>query len=71
MTLFQSLNQRGITIVMVTHEADIARYAQRNIFLRDGAILKDRPVDERLDSRAELRRWQLAEQAEAALAQTA
>ncbi len=71
MSLFHSLNQRGITIVMVTHEPDIARYAQRNVFMRDGAILKDTPVLERLDSHAELRRWRTAEAAESTLAQTA
>ena len=61
MKVFQSLNQRGITVVMVTHEVDIARYAQRNVVMRDGLILTDEPVIERLDSREELRRWQQAE----------
>ena len=61
MKVFQSLNQRGITVVMVTHEVDIARYAQRNVVMRDGLILTDEPVTERLDSREELRRWQQAE----------
>ena len=56
MTVFQSLNQRGITIVMVTHELDIARYAKRNVVMRDGRILKDTLVAERLDSREELHR---------------
>ena len=68
MTVFQSLNQRAITIVMVTHELDIARYAKRNISMRDGLILKDTPVTERLDSHEELRRWKEAEQGEPALA---
>jgi len=61
MKVFQSLNQRAITLVMVTHELDIARYAQRKIVMRDGLILTDEPVIERLDSREELRRWQQAE----------
>ena len=61
MKVFQSLNQRGITVVMVTHEVDIARYAQRNVVMRDGLILTDEPVTERLDSREEFRRWQQAE----------
>lgn len=41
MDIFQSLNERGITIVLITHEADIASYAKRNITFRDGLIIKD------------------------------
>ncbi|HEY8835044.1 MAG TPA: ABC transporter ATP-binding protein, partial [Chthoniobacterales bacterium] len=36
MDIFQKLNERGITIIMVTHETDIAAYAKRNIVMRDG-----------------------------------
>ena len=36
MAIFQQLNERGITIIMVTHEQDIAAYAQRNVIMRDG-----------------------------------
>jgi putative ABC transport system ATP-binding protein len=64
MTVFQSLNQRGITVVMVTHELDIARYAKRNLVMRDGLILKDVPVTDRLDSNEELRRWKQTEETE-------
>lgn len=39
MKLFTELNREGITIVMVTHEDDIARYATRNIVVRDGKIV--------------------------------
>ncbi len=42
MKLFQKLNSRGITIIVVTHEHDIASYTSRTIFLRDGRIIKDR-----------------------------
>ena len=42
MGIFQELNDRGITIVMVTHEPDIAAYAQRNVVMRDGLVLNDR-----------------------------
>src|SRR2546426_3355783 len=70
MTVFQSLNQRGITVVMVTHELDIARYAQRNVVMRDGLVLKDAPVTDRLDSNEELRRWKQTEEAEPAMALT-
>ena len=40
MKLFTQLNSEGITIVMVTHEDDIAHYAKRNIVVRDGKIIK-------------------------------
>ncbi len=61
MEVFQSLNDRGITIVMVTHEQDIACYAKRNLLMRDGRVLRDTPVTERLDSRKEVQRWAEAE----------
>lgn len=41
MELFTELSNEGITIVMVTHEDDIAAYARRNIVMKDGKILKD------------------------------
>src|SRR3954463_792969 len=41
MGIFQQLNDRGITVVMVTHESDIAAYAKRNVFMRDGVLQKD------------------------------
>jgi putative ABC transport system ATP-binding protein len=44
MALFQELNQQGITIVLVTHEPDIAQYASRIIEVRDGRIIRDEPV---------------------------
>jgi putative ABC transport system ATP-binding protein len=47
MEIFQTLNDRGITIVMVTHETDIAAYAKRNIMMRDGRVLSDQMVGER------------------------
>jgi putative ABC transport system ATP-binding protein len=48
MGVFQQLNAAGMTIVMVTHESDIARYAARNIVMRDGQILSDESVTNRL-----------------------
>ena len=40
MGIFQGLNDKGITIIMVTHEPDIAAYARRNVVMRDGRTLK-------------------------------
>ena len=56
MGIFQQLNDRGITIVMVTHETDIAAYARRSVIMRDGVLLSDSPVTRRLDAAAELQR---------------
>jgi len=58
MGIFQQLNERGITIIMVTHEADIAAYARRNVVMRDGLILKDFNVTKRLDAASELEKIQ-------------
>ncbi len=56
MDIFQQLNDRGITIVMVTHETDIAAYARRNVIMRDGIVLNDSAVTRRLDAQTELER---------------
>jgi putative ABC transport system ATP-binding protein len=53
-SVFQELNDQGITIVLVTHERDIARYARRIIEMRDGLILRDRPVENRPRAREDL-----------------
>jgi putative ABC transport system ATP-binding protein len=47
MDIFQKLNERGITIIMVTHESDIAAYAKRNIMMRDGQVQSDEMVAQR------------------------
>jgi putative ABC transport system ATP-binding protein len=57
MGIFQQLNQRGITIIMVTHEPDIASYARRNVVMRDGMVLNDRPVAQRLSAANQLEQW--------------
>ena len=44
MALFQELNDQGITVVLVTHEPDVAQYAKRIVEVRDGHILRDHPV---------------------------
>ena len=54
MGIFQELNDRGITIIMVTHEADIAAYARRNVVMRDGLVRSDRAVSKRLIATEEL-----------------
>jgi putative ABC transport system ATP-binding protein len=51
--LFVRLNDQGKTIVMITHEPDIARYAKRIVSFRDGRIISDAPVPERTGFRAE------------------
>ncbi len=43
MGIFQSLNDSGITVVLVTHESDIADYAARQILFRDGKVIDDHP----------------------------
>jgi putative ABC transport system ATP-binding protein len=53
--IFQQLNERGITIIMVTHERDIAAYAKRNVMMRDGVILEDYLVSQRADATGQLR----------------
>ncbi len=44
MEIFQTLNQKGITVILITHERDIAEYAKRNITFRDGRIVIDEKV---------------------------
>jgi putative ABC transport system ATP-binding protein len=44
MLVFQELNRAGMTILLITHETDIAQYAKRILVLRDGLIVEDRPV---------------------------
>jgi len=47
MQIFESLNDAGITIIVVTHEEDIAQHAHRNIHFRDGKVIEDKPVIDR------------------------
>ncbi len=51
MALFQELNRSGITIVLVTHEADIAEYAGRILSFRDGRLIRDELVVEPREAR--------------------
>jgi putative ABC transport system ATP-binding protein len=63
LAIFQELNARGITILLVTHEPDIARYAARIVELRDGLLLRDEPVLDRADAAADLARMPAVEAA--------
>jgi putative ABC transport system ATP-binding protein len=47
MGIMQTLNEQGITIMLVTHEPDIAQYAKRIILFKDGLVIEDRPVLDR------------------------
>jgi len=48
LTLFEKLNNEGRTIIMVTHEDDVAAHARRIVRLRDGLLQSDEPNAERL-----------------------
>lgn len=48
MGIFQTLNDEGVTIVMVTHEQDIAMHTKRNVVFRDGSIISDKAVENRI-----------------------
>ena len=63
MGVFQKLNDQGITIVMVTHELDVARFTKRMVILRDGKIVTDEPVQNRLFAEKESQQLRVAQQA--------
>lgn len=56
MEIFQQLNEKGITILMVTHEPDIAQFASTNIIFRDGKIIENNQVKERKNAVQELKK---------------
>ena len=56
MSIFMKLNDEGITIVLVTHENDIAQYCKRNVVFRDGRIIKDFMVERRLNPEEEMKK---------------
>ena len=56
MEIFQRLNrERGITLVLVTHEPDIAQYAQRVVVFKDGKIKKDYQIEDQRNAAEELK----------------
>ena len=57
-SLFQKLNDEGITIVLVTHERDFAKFAKRIVELKDGKIIKDTTIKDRLIGSVELEKIQ-------------
>jgi putative ABC transport system ATP-binding protein len=48
MAVFQKLNEAGKTVVLITHEQDIAGFAKRTVGFRDGKVVEDRPVPNQL-----------------------
>jgi putative ABC transport system ATP-binding protein len=46
MNLFQGLNDRGITVIVVTHEREVARFARRILEFRDGRLMSDEPASD-------------------------
>jgi putative ABC transport system ATP-binding protein len=63
MGVFQKLNDQGITIVMVTHELDVAQYTKRMIVMRDGKVVSDNAVANRFNAETELKKLQQEQQA--------
>jgi putative ABC transport system ATP-binding protein len=63
MGVFQKLNDQGITIVMVTHELDVARFTRRMVVLRDGKIVTDEVVQNRSFAEKELLQLRAAQEA--------
>ena len=64
MEIFQTLNDKGITIIMVTHEPDIAAYARRNIVMKDGQVRNDVMVQDRLNAATDLEKMTATEAVE-------
>ncbi len=57
LSIFQELNDQGITVLLITHEQDIAKYAKRNIVVRDGLIQKDYMVENRINAIEDLENY--------------
>jgi len=54
LSVFQTLNEQGITIILVTHEHDIARYCRRVVELRDGHVVRDAAIEDWHDASDDL-----------------
>ena len=57
MALFQELNSKGITIVVVTHEPEIAEYMKRKVILKDGHKILDKVNEDQKDAQKDLGNW--------------
>lgn len=55
MEIFQKLNDHGITILLITHENDIAEFAKRNVVFKDGRVKKDFPAERRRNATEQLK----------------
>jgi len=66
LAVFQALNEQGITIVLVTHEHDIAQYCKRVVELRDGLVVRDEAIMDRHVAEADLARLAPVEEEAAA-----
>ena len=56
MAVFQELNREGVTIILVTHEPDIARHTRRIVRFRDGELISDEMVEDPVDARDMIRK---------------
>jgi len=63
MAVFQELNREGVTIVLVTHEPDIARHTKRIVRFRDGLLISDEKVEDPIDARDEIEKLKMKTQA--------
>jgi putative ABC transport system ATP-binding protein len=59
MALFQELNDQGITILIVTHEPDVAQYGKRIVEVRDGHVIRDHQVENRRRAAEDLARLEI------------
>jgi putative ABC transport system ATP-binding protein len=57
LSLFQELNRRGKTIIMVSHEREYAAYARRIVTMRDGRIASDKKLSRQADAACDLQKW--------------
>jgi putative ABC transport system ATP-binding protein len=62
MDIFQGLNDRGMTLIMVTHELNISRFCRRTLVVRDGHLVNDQPILERLRATEQLQRVRESEE---------
>jgi putative ABC transport system ATP-binding protein len=66
MQIFQELNDEGCTIVMVTHEPDIGQHCKRMVHIKDGVVVDDEVVKDRLMATNVLKQMQIEREQELA-----